>query len=290
MAAYISKPWYAGIFNALKFDSFRKITDFKKRQFNFPSWAWLCCYWVRPNLGLICQIGIQNSHAKRSKSIKGPRNKVKTEVHTILERWSWRKERRREDGVPRQSGPEPSTEPPSYLFRVSDVTYANQADQVTRCYIFNFLRAHGEESSRGRTWEGGVFLEEVITVKNLMCCGFKDRFPQRWTNSIISRVKTPLMATVQFRCKWKCRKVGYRRLVSEGLWAQKAPWLGDIFKQSELLLIWWKSSRKNLMKQWFHTGKSGKKNTLGVTEFQCAKKRDKSPSEQKRAEKQRPCK
>lgn len=39
---------------------------------------------------------------------------------------------------------------------------------MTRCYIFNFLRAHGEESSRGRTLEGGggrkVFLEEAITV------------------------------------------------------------------------------------------------------------------------------
>ncbi len=33
-------------------------------------------------------------------------------VHTILESWSWRKERRREAGVPRQSGPEPWSKPP----------------------------------------------------------------------------------------------------------------------------------------------------------------------------------
>lgn len=100
----------------------------------------------------IGQAGIQKPHAKRSKSINGPKHK---QVHTILEGWSWRKERRREAGVPRQSGPEPNTGAPSYLFRVSDVTNANQVDQVTRCYIFNFLRAHGEERSSGRTLEGG---------------------------------------------------------------------------------------------------------------------------------------
>lgn len=51
---------------------------------------------------------------------------------------------------------------------------------MTRCNIFNFLRAHGEESSRGRTLEGGgIFLEEEITVSRLSCAGFEDWFPQR---------------------------------------------------------------------------------------------------------------
>lgn len=76
-------------------------------------------------------------------------------VHTILESWSCRKERRREAEVPRQSGPEPWSKPPSYLSRACDVTYANRADQMTCWNIFNFLRANGKESCAGsRPLEG----------------------------------------------------------------------------------------------------------------------------------------
>lgn len=76
-----------------------------------------------------------------------------------------RKERRWEAEVPRQSGPEPWLEPPSYLTRPRDVTYANGADQMTRWSIFNFLRANGKGEprcqrsggSRPKEGDGAIF-------------------------------------------------------------------------------------------------------------------------------------
>lgn len=88
-----------------------------------------------------------------------------------LEPEEGRKERR-EAAVPRQSGPEPCSEPPSYLSRASDVTYANGADQMTRWNIFNFLRAHGEESSKSRPLEGdgGIFRSNnCVKTLRLVC-------------------------------------------------------------------------------------------------------------------------
>lgn len=64
-------------------------------------------------------------------------------------------------------------EAPSYLSQACDVTYANRADQMTRWNIFNFLRAHGEESSRSRPLEGDrdIFRSRNNCVKTqcLMC-------------------------------------------------------------------------------------------------------------------------
>lgn len=91
---------------------------------------------------------------QKRNSIGNPEDPKRKQVHTILESWSWRKERRGEAAVLRQSGPEPCSETPSYLSRASDVTYVNRADQMTSWCIFNFLRAHGEERGRSRPLEG----------------------------------------------------------------------------------------------------------------------------------------
>lgn len=127
------------------------------------------------NFGLICLAGIRKTLTPKEEET--PPKVQKTNKYTPF--WS--------AGAGGKKGEEKlesqdrvvlsqAQSPPLIYSGAGDVTYANQADQMTRCYIFNFLRAHGEESSGGRTLvgEGDIFRRRNNCVKNLVCQGLKN--------------------------------------------------------------------------------------------------------------------